>query len=217
LGSGEISTAHLVCTIILRLDERQGDCLVYIDLFAGSGRSRIKGTSRIVAGSPLIALDVYPPFDHYILCEKNKEKLQALETRVRRDYSRSKVAFQAGDANEFISQILDTIPKHRQGFRVLSFCFVDPYNLGDLSFDTIDRLSDRFIDFLVLIATDMDASRNISKYEMPANSTVERFPGCFGVERRVGRSKGERRNLQLLSDGSLFPSDGGETVYSCAH
>ena len=57
------------------------DCRVYIDLFAGSGRSRVKETTRIVAGSPLIALDVDPPFDHYIFCEKNTEKVQALETR----------------------------------------------------------------------------------------------------------------------------------------
>ena len=153
------------------------DCRVYIDLFAGSGRSRIKGTTRIVSGSPLIALDIDPPFDQYIFCEKKMEKLQVLETRVRRDYSKASVVFQPGDANEFVSQILDKIPKHRQGFKVLSFCFVDPYNLGDLSFDTIDRLSGRFIDFLVLIATDMDASRNISKYELPANTTVERFLG----------------------------------------
>jgi three-Cys-motif partner protein len=176
------------------------DCRVYLDLFAGSGRSRVKGTSRIVAGSPLIALDVDPPFDHYIFCEKNKEKIQALETRVRRDHSRANVVFQSGDANEFISQILDKIPKHRPGFRVLSFCFVDPYNLGDLAFDTIDRLSDRFIDFLVLIATDMDASRNISKYEVAANTTVERFLGVshWRAEWAKAKESGESFSSYLM-------------------
>ncbi|HYR77150.1 MAG TPA: three-Cys-motif partner protein TcmP [Pyrinomonadaceae bacterium] len=176
------------------------DCRVYIDLFAGSGRSRIKGTTRIVSGSPLIALDIDPPFDQYIFCEKKMEKLQSLETRVRRDYSKANVVFQPGDANEFVSQILDKIPKHRPGFKVLSFCFVDPYNLGDLSFDTIDRLSNRFIDFLVLIATDMDASRNISKYELPANTTVERFLGVsqWRSEWAAAKKNGESFSSYLM-------------------
>ena len=60
---------------------------------------------------------------------------------------------------------------------MLSFCFVDPYNLKDLVFDTIDRLSSRFVDFLVLIATDMDAARNVALYEMPQNMVVESFLG----------------------------------------
>jgi three-Cys-motif partner protein len=153
------------------------DCRVYVDLFAGPGRARIKGTPRIVAASPLIALDIEPAFDQYIFCEKNKEKIDALKSRVRRDYPKAKAFFQSGDANDLVTEILEKIPQHAQGFKVLSFCFVDPYNLGDLSFDTIDRLSHRFIDFLVLIATDMDARRNVSKYEVPGNATVERFLG----------------------------------------
>jgi three-Cys-motif partner protein len=177
------------------------NCRVYIDLFAGSGRSRVKGTARIVAGSPLIALNVDPPFDQYIFCEKNKEKLSALETRVRRDYSRAKVVFQAGDANEVTSQILEKIPQHKPDFRVLTFCFVDPYNLGDLAFDTIHRLSERFIDFLVLIATDMDASRNISRYEVPTNTTVERFLGVsqWRAEWAIARENGDTFSSYLMN------------------
>jgi hypothetical protein len=34
------------------------DCRIYVDLFAGAGRSRIDGTDRIVEGSPLLALAV---------------------------------------------------------------------------------------------------------------------------------------------------------------
>jgi len=59
------------------------NCRVYIDLFSGSGRSRIKGTNRIVAGSPLVTLGVDPTFDKYIFCEKDPDKLSALKTRFR--------------------------------------------------------------------------------------------------------------------------------------
>ena len=176
------------------------DCRVYLDLFAGPGRARIKGTTKIVAASPLIALDIEPAFDQYIFCEKKKEKIDALQTRVRRDYPEAKAVFQPGDANELVAEVLEKIPQHTRGFKVLSFCFVDPYNLGDLSFDTIDRLSHRFIDFLVLIATDMDASRNVSIYELPGNATVERFLGVpeWRTEWEEAKAKGESFSSYLM-------------------
>jgi three-Cys-motif partner protein len=175
-------------------------CRVYIDLFAGSGRSKIKGTNRIVAGSPLVALSVEPRFNKYVFCEKNPEKLRALETRVSRDYPHAMVDFQPGDANELIGQILDKIPQHAKDFKVLSFCFVDPYNLKDLVFETIDRLSSRFVDFLVLIATDMDATRNVATYELPQSRVVERFLGVPDrrVEWRVAKASRESFSSYLM-------------------
>ncbi|HVS80142.1 MAG TPA: three-Cys-motif partner protein TcmP [Pyrinomonadaceae bacterium] len=169
------------------------NCRVYIDLFAGSGRSKIKGTNRLVAGSPLVALGVDPTFDKYIFCEKDPDKLLALKTRVSRDYRDANVDFQPGDANVAIADILQKIPKYTKDFKVLSFCFVDPYNLKDLAFDTIDRLSKLFVDFLVLIATDMDAARNVSKYELPQSDVVERFLGVptWRAEWRVAKDRRE--------------------------
>jgi len=42
------------------------DCRVYIDLFAGAGRSKIEGTSRIVLASPLLALGISDKFVCYL-------------------------------------------------------------------------------------------------------------------------------------------------------
>jgi three-Cys-motif partner protein len=177
------------------------DCRVYIDLFAGSGRSRIKGTSRIVAGSPLVALSVDPPFDRYVFCEKDEDMLRALETRVTRDYPSAKAQFLLGDANEAVMEILKKIPQHKKGFSVLSFCFVDPFNLKDLAFDTIDRLSTKFVDFMVLIATDMDAARNVATYTLPQNKVVERFLGVtdWRSEWLAERSDGQSFSLYLMN------------------
>jgi len=171
------------------------ECRVYIDLFAGSGHSKIKGTNRIIAGSPLVALNIDPIFDKYIFCEKDPDKLNALQLRVSRDYSRANVDFQPGDANELVSQILNKIPQHRRNYKVLSFCFVDPYNLKDLAFDTIDRLSSRFVDFLVLIATDMDAARNVSSYERPQSFVVDRFLGEPDWRDGWREAKGKRESF----------------------
>jgi three-Cys-motif partner protein len=56
---------------------------VYIDLYAGSGLCRIKGSKQILLGSPLIALSVDTPFDQYIFCESDPERFNALKSRVK--------------------------------------------------------------------------------------------------------------------------------------
>jgi three-Cys-motif partner protein len=187
------------------------NCRVYIDLFSGSGRSRIKGTNRIVAGSPLVTLGVDPTFDKYIFCEKDPDKLSALKTRVSRDYRNASVDFQPGDANVKIAEILQKIPNYAKDFKVLSFCFVDPYNLKDLAFDTIDRLSKLFVDFLVLIATDMDAARNVSKYELPQSDVVERFLGvpAWRDEWQVAKDRREGFSSYLMQRFSDQMEDRG--------
>src|SRR5436189_3436168 len=87
-------------------------CRVYIDLFAGCGRSRVTETKKIVAGSPVLALNVDPRFDKYIFCERSAEKLSALEARVSRDYSAADVSFQPGDENESVHGLHPKIPHH---------------------------------------------------------------------------------------------------------
>jgi three-Cys-motif partner protein len=152
-------------------------CRVYIDLFAGAGRARIENTNRIVPASPLLALNIPDMFDKYIFCEINPSNMQALQERVSRDYPNVNSQFILGDTNKSVDRILQEIPAHRKNFKVLSFCFVDPFKLENLKFETIRQLSIRFIDFLVLIPSGMDANRNISNYIKATNETVDSFLG----------------------------------------
>jgi three-Cys-motif partner protein len=200
-GEDKYRLLHLYAQIFSVSMTGKWDCRVYIDLFAGSGRSRIKGTNRIVAGSPLVALSVDPSFDRYVFCEKDPDMLSALEKRVARDYPAAKAQFLLGDANEVVMDILNKIPQHKKDFRVLSFCFVDPFNLKDLAFDTIDRLSTKFVDFMVLIATDMDAARNVATYLLPQNEVVERFLGVadWRSEWLAARSDGQSFSSYLMN------------------
>jgi hypothetical protein len=46
------------------------DKRVYVDLYAGAGINRIRGTQRLVYGSPLIALTVQHPFNKYIFAKR---------------------------------------------------------------------------------------------------------------------------------------------------
>lgn len=169
------------------------DRLVYVDLFAGAGRAAIRGTQRIVPASPLVALNVDHRFDRYVFSDADNEKLDALKTRVRRDFPDVDSRFVPGDVNQNVSAILQELPAAHRGRKVLGFCFVDPYRLRHLKFETISTLATRYMDFLVLIPSGMDAHRNERTYTKPSSTTLDEFLGrtdwreAWAVEKKQGR------------------------------
>jgi three-Cys-motif partner protein len=150
---------------------------VYLDLFSGAGYGKVRETSEIVHTSPLLALNLKNKFNKYIFCEIEKEKINALKQRVKRDYSETNVSYIEGDVNRCTETILEEIPQSVGEFNVLCFCVVDPYSLKNLVFKTIKKISERRIDFFVLIPTYVDANRNIGDYIKKNNRIVERFLG----------------------------------------
>jgi three-Cys-motif partner protein len=152
------------------------DRRVYLELYAGAGHSRIRGTSRIILGSPLRALKVKQPFDKYVFCEENPESLDALEKRVQAA-SNAEVSYVAGDCNDHVDDILAEIPPGSRGDTVLTLCFADPFDIS-LKFKTLERLSrNRFMDFVVLLAVHSDAGRAYKRYLMEDSVKVDEFLG----------------------------------------
>jgi three-Cys-motif partner protein len=171
------------------------DKRIYIELYAGAGQSRIRDTSKIIIGSPLRALSLLDPFNRYIFCEKDPESLNALKTRVRRIAPNADVIYVPGDCNTQIDQILAAIPRGSAQNKVLTLCFVDPHDIG-IKFETIRRLSDRYMDFLVLLALYMDANRNIDNYVKEESVKIDEFLGS-----RTWREKWKTRQME----GIAFP------------
>ena len=149
------------------------DHRVYIDLFAGAGRSRIEDSGVIVPASPILALELPRRFDKYIFCEEDDEKRSALKARAERVAPDADISYVPGDVNSNVNAVLSAIPIGK----VLSFCFVDPYKIANLAFDTLRALSIRFVDFLVLLPSYMDVNRNPSTYFSDVNKTLDRFLG----------------------------------------
>ena len=139
------------------------DKRVYIDLYAGAGYARVKGTAKILKGSPILALTVTHPFDKYIFCEENVELLDALKARVTRLSPQAQAVYIQGSCDAQIEQICKEIPKGSSSNKVLSLCLVDPFDFG-IKFETLRKLSGVYIDFVVLLAIGMDASRNYDHY-----------------------------------------------------
>lgn len=206
-GEDKYRLVSIYATMFATSMKGKWDRRVYIDLFAGAGRSRIEKTNRIIPASPMLALDIKDKFDTYIFCEEDPEKFSALQARISRDYPDVDSKLLHGDTNKLTSNILQEIPKHKAGFKVLCFCFADPYKLKHLSFDTIHALSSKFIDFLVLIPTHMDANRNVSRYINPTNNTVDNFLGTASWRDAWNKAK-----LQKESFGDFLANQFGEQM-----
>jgi three-Cys-motif partner protein len=153
------------------------DSLVYVDMFAGPGRVKIKHTTRIYDSSPINALAIEPQFDRLIFCEQSEERMVALKARCAKLYPHRDVLFVLGDVNANAAEILEHVPKARKGHGVLTLCFVDPYKMANLRFKTLASLQELWLDYLVLIPSEMDAERGKHTYIGDDNETVGNFVG----------------------------------------
>jgi three-Cys-motif partner protein len=182
--------------------KRKWDVRVYIDLYSGPGMVRVRGTGKLLWGSPLLALQVKDPFDRYIFCESDGTALDALKRRVERLFPNAEACYVHGDCNDVVEEICSKIPAHSRESKVLSFCFVDPYDLS-VKFSTIRKISEKFVDFLTLLALGMDANRNLQHYLDPSNQKIDDFLGLPDW-----RDKWTR---QFFSEGVSFPQFLAET------
>lgn len=132
--------------------------LYYIDLFAGAGIERIKGSGELEWGSPLIAAQARHPFTQLHFCELDPQKCEALNTRLGRIQSAPPFQTVPGDANEKVHRIVNAIPDGS-----LSVAFLDPYGLH-LHFETLEKLSRKRADLIVFFPDRLDILRNAVKY-----------------------------------------------------
>jgi three-Cys-motif partner protein len=161
---------------------------VYLDLYAGAGFSRIRGTDTILIASPILALSVADSFDKYVFCERDERLLSALKTRTTRIAPKANVSFIPGDCNSQVDRICQEIPTASSTHKVLTLCFVDPFDI-EIKFETLRRISTRFVDFLVLLAVYMDANRNYSRYLSEQSHKIDEFLGDSAWRDQWGAAK----------------------------
>jgi three-Cys-motif partner protein len=149
-----------------RWDER-----VYIDLFAGAGKARTP--AGIVLSSALLALGVRDPFDRYIFCDKDPACIEALKKRVEAASPTAIVRYVTTEINSSVNKLKSHMPVPSTDHTVLSFCFVDPFRLSDLHFETIRQLARYKIDFMIHLPA-MDPRRNEALY-FGSNEIVDLF------------------------------------------
>jgi len=209
---------------------------VYVDLFTGAGRAVVEGTPRRVPTSALIALSVRHPFDRYVFCEESRRRLSALRARVEKVARGLDVRFVAGNCNAQVESVLAELPP-ASARDAITACFVDPYGLSDLKLGTVRKLADRRrIDFLVLVPSMMDASRNEVRLTARSEPILDDFlggrswrkrwehvarqpaPPSFGifVIEEFARSMQELGYLRFLPEDAALVDAGGRPLYHLA-
>lgn len=164
------------CDIFTKGMKSKWDNLVYIDLYAGAGYSKIRETKQILKSSSLIAASIPVKFDKYLFCEQDPVLFNSLKRRVERDYSQLDIELFNGDSNILIDDVRETIPKYSKGNTVLSFSFVDPFDTN-VKFTTIKSLANDLVDFLILQALHMDANRNFTNYLNENSQKIANYLG----------------------------------------
>ena len=127
--------------------ERRG----YIDLFAGPGMDRVKGSPQeTFDGSPIRMLKLRQQFTHYAFVDQDLEHIQALRRRSASLISQDQVLFRPGDCNDprVVAEIRKFIPES-----ALTLMFVDPFAFN-IEFKTVAALTaKRRVDIIVNFQT----------------------------------------------------------------
>lgn len=98
---------------------------LYIDAFAGPGVHLSKRSGEWVAGSPLNALEVSPPFREYHLIDADQDRRNQLRAIVGQ---RPDVFLYAGDCNVILPS--EVFPRARHADYRRALCLLDPYNIN---------------------------------------------------------------------------------------
>jgi three-Cys-motif partner protein len=133
----------------------------YIDVFCGPGRSLIRTTGEYIDGSPVVAYSsgqASPcPFTSIEISDANQKLLDAAERRLHR--LRAPVRVAKGPAQQALTEIVDRL--NPDG---LHFAFLDPHNLGTLSFFLFEQLARlKYVDVIVHVSL-ADLQRNATLY-----------------------------------------------------
>jgi three-Cys-motif partner protein len=187
----------------------------YIDLFCGSGRARIRETTRIIDGSVLVAareaIASKMPFTEIHIADTNDSFLSAARARLEKLGVTTKAY--VGTSESTVHQIAATLAQF-----ALHFAFLDPYDLKSLPFSVIQQLAAfKHMDILIHVS-EQDLQRNLRRYIESSQSPLDSFAPEWRkdidtMDRDANiRSKIFAHWLKLIRSCDMQPAQGVEEV-----
>jgi three-Cys-motif partner protein len=136
----------------------------YMDAFAGPGVARSKDPEVVayLAGSPQRAIDCQPAFDRLWFVDRNRSRVERLNSQIEAAEQQSRSTVRHGDANAEIREIVGELGRSER-----ALAFLDPYGL-QVDWQTVSYLAqtrkvDVFINFSL-----MDVTRNLRREGGPS-------------------------------------------------
>ena len=187
--------------------------LLYVDAFAGSAAApveleevsgeilfpelREEDAQQFRKGSVRQALEVEPPFQRYILIEKDPHKVQQLK-RVKNDYPdrRERIDIVNEDSNTYLGKLCDRMS--RRG-RVRGVVFLDPFGM-QVDWTTIECLAEtQKFDVWILFPLGIAVTRMLPKAGPVPEHWARTLDRTFGSDE--WQALFYKENPQLTFDG----------------
>ena len=145
----------------------------FVDLFSGPGACYEKKSGKFHSGSPLIALNLKPPFTDYIFVDLDRKTSEILKKRCQSQLGDifETIRFLNFDSNKNVDAILE----HLEILKSISVILIDPNGL-DIEYETVKKLAycnsiDLIINFSIF-----DLKRNEVNYRKEG-SKADKFFG----------------------------------------
>lgn len=179
----------------MRVMKNQQFDLTYIDGFAGAGVSKIRSAwagddeafsliedfeaqeeEEFISGSPLRALGLDRPFDHYFFFDADPRRVQLLDS-LQEVFPTCDLRVRVGDANASVQGLVDHFrPWNRRGM-----AFLDPYG-AHLHWETISAVARTGkVDVIINFPLGMAINRLIKRDGQIRQSWVDQLDQCFGT------------------------------------
>jgi three-Cys-motif partner protein len=152
-----------------------GPGTAFIDVFSGPGRSLVRSANQLIDGSPVAAfkraLESPGRFTSINISDADDELLVAAQNRLK--VLNAPVFPFAGPASMAMPKIIQSLDPSG-----LHLAFLDPHNLGTLSFDLFEQLAKlKRVDVIVHVSLS-DLQRNADRYTDEAYNQFDKFaPG----------------------------------------
>ena len=163
----------------------------YIDLFCGPGWCRVRDTTRVLDGSPLVAWNMATeknlPFSDVYISDADPQLTKACEVRLAAAGAR--VTFDVGPADEVVDRLVEKLNPS-----ALHLAFLDPYDLKNLPFTIIQKLARRNNMDLLIHVSLQDLQRNFHLYQKQENSPLDKF--APGWRQNVDVDRSDQRLLR---------------------
>ena len=197
---------------------------VYLDLFAGSGLTKIKDSNfeDFLPGSSICAART-KKFDYIVCVEKNKKRSVALRERLEQNMPSNKFTVICGDCNEEISKVIELIRSKCKDPILLTF--VDPEGM-EIKFSTLEKISEEFplCDFIVNVNS-TGVARVEAKYKKGCSNVKNVLEEYYGknieeimrdsekrpeqryeeiVKKRLGKEKGNSIKIRYSENGIAY-------------
>jgi three-Cys-motif partner protein len=131
---------------------------IYIDLFAGSGLTKVIGSDKLLPGSPIVAETYGTGYNHIICVDSNERYTETLKQRL--SALRNKKTFDIFCCKN--EEVIDDIVKIVKEKKGMVFCFYDPEGYEGFSWNVLNKIGTKLRGDILITWFENGLWRNLS-------------------------------------------------------